>query len=103
MRFNADAFRLIVTHGTAALVILGTVLGLFWLMATGQLEVNVGIPAIVGIAGGAVAFLFVTESAKQAEKASARAAETATAAAAASTAAATSTGNGKPPAAGGKP
>lgn len=70
---TADTFRLVVSHGTAAVVVLGTVAGLFWLMGTGQVSVDVGVPALVGIAGGAVAFLFVQETAKQAEKAQARA------------------------------
>ena len=67
-----DTFRLIVSHGTAAFVVVGGLLGLFALMWNGLLEVDIGVNALLLIIGGAVAFLFVQEATKQAELAAGR-------------------------------
>lgn len=65
---NIDFIRGITAHLTAAFVIVAGLGSLIWLTANGTVESNVGVPAIVGIVGGAIGFLFGAEISKQASK-----------------------------------
>jgi hypothetical protein len=66
---NIDLFRGVVTHATAALVILIGLASLVWLTANGTISSDVGVPAVVAIVTVAGGFLFQAEVSKQAQKA----------------------------------
>lgn len=65
---NIDFIRGVLSHGTAALVVLVGLGALVWMTANGTIPDEVGVPAIVGIVTGAAGFMFGSETSKQASK-----------------------------------
>lgn len=92
---NTDTFRLVVSHGTAALLAVGGTVAIIWLIVNEQLETQsgqIGLPLLSGVVLAAVGFLWTSESRTSGEKAQSRATEDV--AKAAERVAAAGTGNG---------
>lgn len=65
---NIDFIRGVLTHATAAIVIIGGLASVVVLTANGVFPADAGLPAIAAIIAGAGGFMWGSETAKQAAK-----------------------------------
>lgn len=65
---NIDFIRGVLAHGTAAIVIVISLLAIIWLTSTGVFPSEAGLPALLTLATAATGFLLLSENGKQAAK-----------------------------------
>lgn len=65
---NIDMIRGVLAYVTAAIAYLIGLVALIWMMLTGTVPVDTGLPALIGLVGGPATFLFAAEVSKQAAK-----------------------------------
>lgn len=65
---NIDFIRGVTAHLTAAFVVVGGLVAIVWLTATGTFPADAGLPAIAAIIAGAAGFMWGAEVAKQSAK-----------------------------------
>ena len=65
---NIDFIRGATAHFVAAFVVVGGLVSIVWLTATGTFPADAGLPAIAAIIAGAAGFMWGAETSKQAAK-----------------------------------